>query len=99
MNEEGDGVEWDERKSDLNLELRGFGFDVAAEVFGDDYIESESHGQGFDEPRFVTIGRVDGLVLTVIWTPRGSNRRIISARPASRGERRIYHDHCQKETF
>lgn len=88
-----DGVEWDEAKSARNEERRGFGFDFAAQLFRGDYIEQESRGRDFGEPRFVAIGLVEGEIVTVIWTPRGSIRRIISARPASRRERRIYHDH------
>jgi uncharacterized DUF497 family protein len=33
----------------------------------------------------------------VVWTPRARARRIISAWPASRQERRIYHDYREKE--
>jgi uncharacterized protein len=81
------------------VSLRGFGFDFAARLFLEDYIEKENRGTDFGEPRFAAIGRVDGLILTVIWTPRGTNRRIISARPASRRERNIYRAHRQKETL
>ena len=99
MEGEFDGVEWNESKSDWNVKHRGFGFDFAADVFDDAYIESERRDREFGEPRFVVIGRVDDLVITVVWTPRGPNRRIISARPSSRKERRIYHGHRQKETL
>jgi uncharacterized protein len=99
VSEEFDGVEWDEKKSTWNATHRGFGFDFAANVFHDDYVESESCRYEDGEPRFVVIGCVDDLVITVIWTPRGANRRIISARPASKRERRIYHGHRQKEAL
>jgi uncharacterized DUF497 family protein len=99
MDREFDGVEWDRAKSDWNREHRGFAFDVAADVFSDDYIESKSCGQELGEQRFVAIGSVDGRIVTVVWTPRGTNRRIISARPASRKERKIYYGHRQKETL
>ena len=94
-----DSVEWDESKSNWNVKHRGFGFEFAADVFDDAYVESESCDQEFGEPRFVAIGCVDDLIVTVVWTPRGRNRWIISARPASRKERRIYRGHCQKETL
>lgn len=97
MEDEFYGVEWDDNKSDWNVKHRGFGFDFAADVFDDAYVERASCERGLEESRFVVFGRVDDLVITVIWTPRGSNRRIISARPASKKERKIYHDHRQKE--
>lgn len=94
-----ENVEWDERKSARNVVVRGFGFDFAAMLFLEDYVERENRRQDFGERRFMTIGSVGGLILTVIWTPRGANRRIISARPASKKERSIYHGHREKETL
>ncbi len=93
-----ENVEWDERKSAWNISFRGFGFDFAAQLFVEDYVERENRGRNFGEPRFVAIGHVGDVVLTVIWTPRGTNRRIISARRASRKEREIYNGYRQKET-
>ena len=99
MKGEFDGVEWDEEKSAGNEELRGFGFDVAADVFAGDYIEATSGNRDFGELRYIAIGCVDGLIVTVIWTPRGMNRRIISAHPSSRKERDIYRGYREKETL
>jgi uncharacterized DUF497 family protein len=43
------------------------------------------------EARFFTLGGTDaGRHLTVVFTTRGSRVRIISARPMSRAERRVY---------
>ena len=99
MSDKFDRVEWDKSKSDWNREHRDFGFDVVADVFNDDYVESKSDGRGSGEQRFVAIGSVDGRILTVVWTPRGTARRIISARPASRKEREIYYDYRAKEAL
>ncbi len=99
MKGEFDGVEWDEEKSARNEELRGFGFVVAADVFAGDYIEATSGNRDFGELRYIAIGCVDRLIVTVIWTPRGMNRRIISARPSSRKERDIYRGYRKKETL
>jgi uncharacterized DUF497 family protein len=44
-----------------------------------------------DEERFVTIGcSQQGKILVVVATERGANLRIITARPASRKERKQY---------
>jgi len=85
-----ESVEWDAAKSEKNRLLRGFGFAYAARVFLEEYVEEESRGN-FGERRFVVTGAVDDLVLTLVWTPRGTARRIISARRASRSERRMYY--------
>jgi len=94
-----DGVEWDKNKSDWNVEHRGFGFEIAAEVFIGDHLESELPSRESGEVRLIAIGSVDDRIVTVIWTLRGSNRRIISARLASKKERRIYRAFREKEAF
>ena len=44
-----------------------------------------------DEDRYIAIGRV-GDILFVVFTERGENIRIISARLATEPERRLYYD-------
>ena len=87
--------EWDERKARTNLAKHGVAFEEAATVFGDAAaltIPDPAHSNA--EPRFVTLGRsVSGKMLVVIHTERRDNLRIISARPASRKERRQYASH------
>ncbi|MEO6913538.1 MAG: BrnT family toxin [Candidatus Baltobacteraceae bacterium] len=51
-----------------------------------------------NELRFVSIGPVDGEIITVVWTPRDHGVcRIISAWPASRRERRMYCNNREKK--
>ena len=88
-----DGFEWDEDKSARCYEERGFDFDYAAKVFDGDFTEREDKRQNWGEPRFVNVGEVGGQTLVVVWTPRGTLRRIISARPASKPEREELRDH------
>ncbi len=83
------GYEWDDKKSAECWRTRGFDFAYAARVFESVSWERPST-QEHDEQRFVTIGPVDDQMLTVVWTWRGTRRRIISARPASREERNGY---------
>jgi hypothetical protein len=89
--------EWDEAKSERCAALRGFDFEFASRIFAGPFFEREDRRQTYGEPRFVATGEVDGLVVTVIWTPRASARRIISAWPASRQERRMYRGYREKE--
>jgi uncharacterized DUF497 family protein len=90
-----DGFEWDEEKSDLTLQIRGIAFEFAARVFDGDYIEHEDRRRPYGEQRFVATGEVDGFTLTVVWTPRPPNRRIIAAWPASPRETRTFNGYRQ----
>jgi uncharacterized DUF497 family protein len=86
------GIEWDEDKSNLNKQLHGVSFEAAQYVFVDpERIErvDRSEGNTSEEERFQTLGMVD-KVLFVVYTERSEKKRIISARPADKTERRSY---------
>ena len=83
--------EWDEEKSQRNVQIRGFPFGFAARIFGGSVLDKEDFRTDYGERRFVAIGMVDNRVLVVVYTSRGARRRIISARQANRRERHAYH--------
>lgn len=95
--EDFEGFEWDEEKSAHCYEDRGFDFQYAAKLFDGDFIEWEDRRRAWGEPRVVSVGEVEGRILTVVWTPRSTVRRIISARPASRSEREQLYEHRQAQ--
>ncbi|MBM4384303.1 MAG: BrnT family toxin [Deltaproteobacteria bacterium] len=83
-------VEWDPAKADENTRKHGVEFRHAETVFADVHLlllPSEWIG----EARWSAIGS-DGLgrILMVVYTWRGDRRRLISARRATRRERRTY---------
>jgi hypothetical protein len=84
--------EWDSRKARSNLSKHGISFEEASTIFGDSLsltIPDPDHS--ITERRYITVGRAfNGKLLVVVHTDRGNNIRIISARPASRRERRFY---------
>jgi len=80
--------EWDEAKSRRALRERGFGFEYAARIFLGPTLEKEDERQDYGEVRMQAIGQVGNDVLFVVYTDRGNARHIVSARLASRKERR-----------
>ena len=84
--------EWDEEKNRINKEKHGISFETAAFVFDDEnYIEMYDFEHSIDEDRYIAIGQV-GDVLFVVFTERKENIRLISARLATKAERRLYYD-------
>ena len=86
--------EWDEKKAAANERKHGISFHEAATVFGDQLANTFSDpDHSKDECRFITFGlsRFDRL-LVVSHTEREPRLRIISARLATRTERRIYEE-------
>jgi uncharacterized protein len=88
--------EWDERKAAANRRKHGVSFEEARTVFFDDHalrIPDPDHSQ--DEDRFVLLGlSVRFRTLIVCHCHRQDDEviRIISARPATRAERRQYEE-------
>ncbi len=86
---------WDPRKSAANQLLRGFDFEFATLVFDGPTLERDDLRRNHGERRVIAIGMADGLALTVVYTDRAGNdgeivRRIISARPSNRNERKAF---------
>lgn len=84
--------QWDTNKADINLRKHGVDFADAVSVFSDD-LALTIEEQRFEEERFITIG-LDAFarILVVVYTWRGDEIRIISARKATRTERQQYMD-------
>ena len=82
--------EWDGAKSLRNLNERGFGFDYASRIFLGPTLENPDNRRDYGEVRIQAIGQIGDAVLFVVYTDRGDLRHIISARPASRKERRLW---------
>jgi hypothetical protein len=85
--------EWDAEKNAINREKHDISFETAAYVFDDpNYIEMyDFEHSTIDEDRYIAIGMV-GNILFVVFTERGDAIRLISARPATEAERRLYYD-------
>ena len=84
--------EWDEAKAAANLKKHGVDFRDAVRVFNDlDRIEFYDAAHSYEEDRYNTIGMVDDI-LYVVYTERKDRTRIISARLATKPERRLYYD-------
>jgi len=83
-------VRWDPAKAAANLRNHGIDFADAATAFTDDHaITIPDHDH--DEERFVSIAMdALGRILVLVHTWRADEPRLISARKATRAERRQY---------
>ncbi len=93
---------WDDEKAELNWKKHHIKFENAAQVFADgNRIERLDMSHSDDEDRYITIGRVREI-LFVVYTERinADNinvTRLISARRATKQERRDYYDGIQMD--
>lgn len=84
-------IEWDPNKARLNAAKHGVSFSDAAVALEDTRNLTLREDTTENEQRFVSLGMDPlGRLLVVVYTYRGSNLRIISARRATKHERAQY---------
>ncbi len=90
---------WDERKNRANQQKHGISFETAILVFDDPFNVSAQDREVDGEPRWQTIGMVNGIHMLLVAPTLEPDHdrdddeeiiRILSARRATRRERRIY---------
>ena len=85
----GTAFEWDVKKAAANLERHGVSFEEAVTAFEDPLAKiHDDPDHSASERRAIIIGEsLQGRLLLVSFTDRGSSIRLISARPVTRRER------------
>jgi hypothetical protein len=85
--------EWDDSKNESNSKKHGIDFNDAKEVFKDDNSKiAPDLRKDYGEERWKIIGKIYGILISVIYTVRNNATRIISARRASLIERNEYYN-------
>jgi len=86
--------EWDPKKADTNKRRHGVTFQEGTTVFGDPLaITFEDSDRSVSEKRYITFGlSLQKRLVVVSHTERGGRTSIISARPMTRKERKIYEE-------
>jgi uncharacterized DUF497 family protein len=82
--------EWDAGKNARNIRKHGIHFADAVAALEDEHAITIRDEYSADEERFISLGLDSGLhALVVVYTYRGENIRIISARLAEPQERKL----------
>ena len=83
-------ITWDEGKRRANLGKHGLDFADAQELFDGVTYTYEDDRLPYGEQRFVTLGLLRGVVISIVHTEEADYIHIISMRKATRREREIY---------
>ncbi|MDZ4792378.1 MAG: BrnT family toxin [Hyphomicrobiales bacterium] len=81
--------DWDETKRRRNLEKHGIDLVAASKIFSCRFMDKRSPHQ--NEERFLAVGVLSDIEITVVYTQRFRTCRIISARRARTNERKAYY--------
>jgi len=71
---------FDPVKRAVTLAERGLDFEDATDVFAGKTWNIPEERRDYGEIRMITVGRLRGRLVMVVWTPRGAARHIISMR-------------------
>ncbi len=83
-------ITFDPVKREMTLARRGLDFARAGEVFDGVNVTMRDTRFNYGEAREITVGYLDEQVVVLVWTLRGSARRIISMRRANEREIKKY---------
>ena len=83
-------ISFDLAKREKTLRERGLDFLAAPQVFSGPNYRFVDDRYDYGEERIVTIGRLYGRMVVLIWTQRGDVRHIISMRKANDREQARY---------
>lgn len=87
--------EHDPNKSAINKLKHGIALEDIQELWNVPTIEITAKSE--DEPRFMIVGKIQEKFYSCIYTMRGENIRLISARRSRESEEKIYYDYIKKE--
>jgi uncharacterized DUF497 family protein len=91
--------EWDEEKNLANHRKHGISFEEAATIFDGPVLALEDEGH-HSEVRERSYGLIGGVVVAcVVHTDRDGTTRIMSARKATRNERRLFNAYLEKAGY
>jgi uncharacterized DUF497 family protein len=83
-------ISYDAEKREITLCERGLDFEDAVHVFAGPEYTLQDDRFDYGEDRFQTFGPLRGRLVTLVWTPRGEVRHIISMRKCNDREKRKY---------
>jgi uncharacterized DUF497 family protein len=81
---------WDETKRQSNLAKHGIDFRDAAAIFDGPLVTVEDTREGYGEPRYVALGVLKGVVVSLVYVEREEQVRLISIRKALKNETRFF---------
>jgi uncharacterized DUF497 family protein len=84
------GSSFDPAKRTKTLTERGLDFADAGHVFAGFHFTRADDRRVYGERRYVTAGLLRGRLIVLVWTPRGTARRIISMRHANDREKALF---------
>ena len=92
-----DSFEWDDDKNASNQRKHNISFDEAIQIFSGPILTNTRYHEESGELREFSLGFLGAaIVLAVAHTDRDGKIRIISARKATKSERKLFYDYIER---
>jgi uncharacterized DUF497 family protein len=91
---------WTEGKNQANKQKHGFYLSDIVDVFDDPHLIDwyDAAHSSLNEERYIGLGVFHNVVLFVVFTEKGDDIHLITARKAEPHEEKLYYDHYRKST-
>ena len=89
--------DWDEDKRQANSDNHDVDFESVKRFDWTGAVTRSDDRRDYGEPRYISIGEIDGRLHVCVWTPRDDVIRVISLRRANAREGRLYEQARQGE--
>lgn len=83
-------ISYDPEKRAKTLAERGLDFYDAVHVFAGPTIDFFDDRHAYGEDRWISFGHLYDRLVSIVWTPRGGGRHIISMRKANEREKKKF---------
>lgn len=83
-------ITFDQTKRDATFHERGLRFEDAKIMFAGDTADMVDDRYAYGEERIISVGKVEGRMMVIVWTQRGNIRHIISMRKANEREQKKF---------
>jgi len=81
---------WDETKRKSNLAKHGIDFRDAPAIFDGPLVTVEDMREDYGELRYIALGLLEGVVVSLVYAERNDQVRLISIRKALKHETRFF---------
>ncbi len=82
--------EWNNKKRKKNIKKHGIDFSELIGVFEKPMLTRIDNRKDYGEIRWISLGDLNGNIVVLVYTEEENNVRFISARRATKNEKKIY---------
>lgn len=85
--------EWDKYMNISNIKKHGIDFNDSPKIISNPMVTKVDDRKDYNEKSWISLGRLENMIVILAYAKSGKNIRIISIRKANKMQRKIYYEH------